>query len=128
MMSHFIGESLACFSFMSVFTSYFAGGALAAPAHWFYVGKQKVIADYGHEITDYTKPNRELAGCILNKSDLNGGGRSSNFGGSNGNQTSSIIGQVINRSKQDLWSHQSQQVDSLPYHLATGRPKIPSLR
>jgi hypothetical protein len=112
---------------MSVFSSYFAGDALAAPAHWFYGGKQKVIADYGHEITDFTKPNRGLADCIMNKSDLNGGGRSSNFGGSNGKQTSSIIGQGINHSYQDLWS-QSQQVDSLPCHLATGRPKIPSLR
>ena len=88
---------------------FFAGDALAAPTHWYYGGKRQVIADYGHEIKDYTKPNHFLSGSILNKSNLNGGGRSS-WGSTS--QSVSIIGDVINHGKQDLWSPNQ----SIHYH------------
>lgn len=80
-----------------------AGDALASPTHWFYGGKRQVISEYGHPITDYTKPNKHLAGSILNKSDLNGGGRSKSKGSSSAN-SKTIIGDVINHGKQSLWS------------------------
>jgi ADP-ribosyl-[dinitrogen reductase] hydrolase len=103
------------FSLTCTYFSYFAGDALAAPTHWYYGGKRQVVADYGHEITDYTKPHRELAGSILNKSDLNGGGRSSS--NQQKQQISSIIGQVINHGKQDLWSPNQ----SIHYHATLQR-------
>lgn len=78
-----------------------AGDALSSPTHWFYGGKGQVISEYGHPISDYTKPNQRLSGSILNKSDLNGGGRSK-FGSSSKGKT--IIGDVINHGKQALWS------------------------
>ena len=37
-----------------------AGDALASPTHWFYGGKRQVISEYGHPITDYTKPNKQI--------------------------------------------------------------------
>ena len=98
-------------SFVSVLNrSFFAGDALAAPTHWYYGGQRQVLQDYGRPITDYTKPNYELRGSILNKSDLNGGGRSKwNSGGRGGrNSDKAIIGDVINHGKQDLWSPQKQ--------------------
>mmetsp|Transcript_31449 Transcript_31449/g.76115 ORF Transcript_31449/g.76115 Transcript_31449/m.76115 type:complete len:523 (+) Transcript_31449:143-1711(+) len=110
---------------------FFAGDALSAPTHWYYGGVRQIKSDYGHAIKDYTKPNYNLAGSILNKSDLNGGGRSKNLmsrsgtggwspfakkGGGSGSgsgkdhsDVKSIIGQVINHGKQDLWSP-SQQI------------------
>jgi hypothetical protein len=107
---------------MSVVSGYFADDALAAMPHRYHGGKRQTIADGIHEGADYAQPNRELAGSMWNKFDLNGGGRSSNFGGSNGKQKWSIIvHQGMNHSIKDLWSSQSQQVDSFPYHLATGR-------
>jgi hypothetical protein len=54
---------------------YFAGDALASPTHWYYGGFPQIKRDYG-KIVDYTKPVFELPGSILNKSNLNGGGRS----------------------------------------------------
>ena len=80
-----------------------AGDALASPTHWFYGGKRQVISEYGHPITDYTKPNKHLAGSILNKSDLNGGGRSKSKGSSSAD-IKTIIGDIINHGKQSLWS------------------------
>ena len=62
-----------------------------------------MVSEYGHPITDYTKPNQKLAGSILNKSDLNGGGRSK-FGGAGSSSSKTIVGDVINHGKQDLWS------------------------
>lgn len=85
---------------------FLAGDALSAPTHWYYGGKRQIVSDYGHEITDYTKPNRNLAGSILNKSDLNGGGRG------NSKNPLSIVGDVINHGKQDLWSPSQ----SIHYH------------
>ena len=103
---------------------FFAGDALSAPTHWYYGGLRQIKTDYGHPIKDYTKPNYNLVGSILNKSDLNGGGRSkstwSPFGRKGGGVDSSssiainrhdvqsIIGQVINHGKQDLWSPSRQ--------------------
>jgi len=81
--------------------SYFAGDALASPTHWFYGGKNQIISEYGHKITDYTTPNKKLQGSILNKSDLNGGGRNKSISTSN---TVTIIGDIINHGKQSLWS------------------------
>eukprot|EP00980_Cylindrotheca_fusiformis_P031278 scaffold26115_cov132-Cylindrotheca_fusiformis.AAC.5 len=95
--------------------SFMAGDALAAPTHWYYGGTRQVIEDYGTKLTDYTKPKYYLAGSILNKSDLNGGGRRRRqSGGSNGEQQQqkTIIGDVINHGKQDLWSPR----ESIHYH------------
>jgi hypothetical protein len=94
---------------------YFAGNApLAAPTHWYYGGKrQQIVSEYyGGEITDYTKPNQQLSGSILNKSDLNGGGRSKGFMPNKSEKT--IIDDVINHGKQDLWSPDK----SIHYHAA----------
>ncbi|KAL3918576.1 MAG: hypothetical protein SGILL_004171 [Bacillariaceae sp.] len=88
---------------------FLAGDALSSPTHWYYGGKRQIVNEYGHEITDYTKPNQKLAGSILNKSDLNGGGRSKGFGMSKGK---TIIGDFINHGKQDLWSPKK----SIHYH------------
>jgi ADP-ribosyl-[dinitrogen reductase] hydrolase len=81
--------------------SFFAGDALASPTHWYYGGERQIISEYGHKISDYTKPNKKLAGSILNKSDLNGGGRSKSMSTS---ITATIIGDIINHGKQKLWS------------------------
>ena len=83
---------------------FLAGDALASPTHWYYGGKRQIVKEYGKEITDYTKPNQQLAGSILNKSDLNGGGRSKGSGGMSKFAGKTIIGDVINHGKQDLWS------------------------
>jgi len=82
--------------------SFFAGDALASPTHWYYGGERQIISEYGHKISDYTKPNKKLAGSILNKSDLNGGGRSKSM--STSSSTATIIGDIINHGKQKLWS------------------------
>lgn len=89
---------------------FFAGDALSAPTHWFYGGERQVIAEYGGPISDFTKPNERLAGSILNKSDLNGGGRSSAWSSVATSRT--IIGDVINHGKKDLWSPSK----SIHYH------------
>jgi ADP-ribosylglycohydrolase len=89
---------------------FLAGDALASPTHWYYGGKRQIIEDYGSEITDYTKPHQYLAGSILNKSDLNGGGRSKGNSGRSLDKT--IIGDVINHGKQELWSPNK----SIHYH------------
>jgi hypothetical protein len=82
--------------------SFFAGDALAAPTHWFYGGQRQIREYYGpHGITRYTKPTFELAGSILNKSDPRGGGRAK-FG--KAAEKTSIIGDVINHGKLDLWN------------------------
>lgn len=90
---------------------FFAGDALSAPTHWFYGGERQVIAEYGRPISDYTKPNYELNGSILNKSNLNGGGRS---GGWSSVKTTSqtIIGDVINHGKKEFWNPNK----SIHYH------------
>ena len=91
----------------------FAGDALAAPTHWYYGGARQIEADYGRGgITGYTKPRGNLTGSIMNKSNLNGGGRGRWEGGR------TVIGDVINHGKKDLW-HPSKSVH---YHatLAAG--------
>lgn len=89
---------------------------MAAPTHWYYGGFPQVRADYGPAgITDYTKPKLELRGSILNKSDVNGGGRSSSIGGgffSNKPKEMTIIGDVINHGKKDYWD----KTKSIHYH------------
>lgn len=109
-----LGRPFSPFTVSSRFVaaaSFLAGDALASPTHWYYGGRKQVINDYGHEITGYTKPNMELAGSILNKSDLNGGGRSGGSG-SNDSRAVTIIGDVINHGKKDLWS----PTKSIHYH------------
>eukprot|EP00568_Trieres_chinensis_P015438 CAMPEP_0183319354 /NCGR_PEP_ID=MMETSP0160_2-20130417/63314_1 /TAXON_ID=2839 ORGANISM="Odontella Sinensis, Strain Grunow 1884" /NCGR_SAMPLE_ID=MMETSP0160_2 /ASSEMBLY_ACC=CAM_ASM_000250 /LENGTH=379 /DNA_ID=CAMNT_0025485809 /DNA_START=93 /DNA_END=1232 /DNA_ORIENTATION=+ len=92
----------------------FSGDALAAPTHWYYGGYRQVKADYGPSgITDYVKPAEFLAGSILNKSNVNGGGRGS-FDRANG---VSIIGDVINHGKRGYW-HPSK---SYHYHATLQR-------
>ena len=79
----------------------FAADALAAPTHWYYGGFSQIKRDYGPSgITTYTKPVLNLAGSILNKSDINGGGRRSFF---ERNQSKTIIGDVINHGKLKYW-------------------------
>ena len=85
---------------------FFAGDALAAPTHWYYGGAAQVKQDYGRNgITDYVKPRTNLAGSILNKSNLNGGGRGSYSKTSEG---ISIIGDVINHGKREYWDPSKQ--------------------
>jgi hypothetical protein len=74
--------------------SFFSGDALAAPSHWYYGGAAQIQQDYGGPITYYTKPKLELRGSILNKSDINGGGR-----GSFSESGISVIGDIINHGK-----------------------------
>ena len=91
--------------------------------------------EYGTLLRDYTKPNMELIGSILNKSNLNGGGRgratTASFGSllsrndgnnANNNRPLSIIGDVINHGKQDLWN----PTRSIHYHatLQKGEPTL----
>ena len=90
---------------------FFAGDALSAPTHWFYGGERQVIAEYGRPISDYTQPNKYLAGSILNKSNLNGGGRSSAWA-STVAAPKTIIGDVINHGKKELWNPNK----SIHYH------------
>ena len=101
--------------------SFFSGDALAAPTHWFYGGERQVKAEYGHLLDGYTKPNHELPGSILNKSNLNGGGRSA-YAKSKSGQQQTIIGDVINHGKKDLWSPTKQ----IHYHatLQAGEPTL----
>ena len=82
--------------------SYFAGDALSSPTHWYYGGERQIISEYGSKITDYTTPNKRLSGSILNKSDLDGGGRSKSR--TTGSTTTTIIGDIINHGKEKLWS------------------------
>jgi len=85
---------------------FFAGDALAAPTHWYYGGAAQVRRDYGSSgITDYVKPKTNLEGSILNKSNINGGGRGSFSKTSEG---ISIIGDVINHGKRDYWDPSKQ--------------------
>ena len=84
----------------------FSGDALAAPSHWYYGGFSQVASDYGRNgITDYTKPKLHLAGSIMNKSNINGGGRGS-FSlvkSPDGDKPISVIGDIINHGKRDYW-------------------------
>ena len=84
--------------------SFFAGDALAAPTHWYYGGASEIRRDYG-SIQGYTKPVYHLPGSILNKSNLNGGGRSH---GRSSSDHQTIIGDVICHGKKDLWSPTQQ--------------------
>jgi ADP-ribosylglycohydrolase len=95
----------------------FAGDALAAPTHWFYGGYPQIVQIYGRPgITTYTRPVFELPGSILNKSNLSGGGRSTTtttfVTKQGGRQLPTIIGNVINHDKADLWSPNK----SIHYH------------
>lgn len=83
---------------------FFAGDSLAAPSHWYYGGAGQVQRDYGR-ITGYVKPVTQLPGSILNKSNINGGGRGS-F--SKTKEGVSIIGDIINHGKRDYWAPSKQ--------------------
>jgi len=91
---------------------FFAGDALAAPTHWFYGGFRQVRQYYGRGgIVDYAQPAFELPGSIMNKSDPNGGGRSSSSvksGSSGPGGRRTVIGDVINHGKKDLWDPSRQ--------------------
>lgn len=90
---------------------------MAAPTHWYYGGFAQVQMDYGPKgITGYTKPKTELRGSILNKSDVNGGGRSSGTKGNN-NKDITIIGDVINHGKKPYWDPHK----SIHYHATLQR-------
>jgi ADP-ribosyl-[dinitrogen reductase] hydrolase len=94
---------------------FLAGDALAMPTHWYYGGFPQVQRDYGrHGITGFTKPVFDLAGSILNKSNINGAGRGS-F--SRTNKGISIIGDVINHGKRDYWDPSKQ----IHYHATLER-------
>ena len=77
----------------------FAGDALASPTHWYYGGPSQIASDYGGAITTYVQPITNMAGSIMNKSNINGGGRGS-FRKIDG---VSIIGDVINHGKREYW-------------------------
>ena len=83
----------------------FSGDALSAPTHWYYGGKNQIVRDYGGLLTGYTKPNFDLYGSIMNKSNVNGGGRGSFSKSRDG---ISIIGDVINHGKRDYWNPKRQ--------------------
>ena len=92
---------------------FFAGDALAMPTHWYYGGFPQIARDYGSQgIVGYTKPVTTLSGSILNKSNINGGGRGSfakvPIDTGTKSTSISIIGDVINHGKRDYWdpSHQ----------------------
>ena len=88
--------------------SFFAGDALASPSHWFYGRKAQVQQYYPPAgIRDYTKPVFTLPGSILNKSNLQGAGRSASRNYKS-RYHKSIIGDVINHGKEDLWSPTKQ--------------------
>mmetsp|Transcript_25751 Transcript_25751/g.38877 ORF Transcript_25751/g.38877 Transcript_25751/m.38877 type:complete len:418 (+) Transcript_25751:8-1261(+) len=85
---------------------FFAGDALAMPTHWYYGGSAQIQRDYGRNgITGYSKPVPTLAGSILNKSNINGGGRGS-F--SKTKESVSIIGDIINHGKREYWDPSKQ--------------------
>jgi len=94
----------------SALWGFFCGDALAAPTHWFYGGLPQVLSIYGKPIDDYTKPAWNLPGSILNKSNLSGGGRQTYSSSKEGDKT--IIGNVINHGKAELWSPNQ----SIHYH------------
>lgn len=86
---------------------FFAGDALAMPTHWYYGGFPQIQRDYGRKgIVGYMKPPMQLAGSILNKSNINGGGRGS-FSKTK-KEGISIIGDVINHGKRDYWDPSKQ--------------------
>lgn len=68
---------------------------------------------------DYTKPKTQLRGSILNKSDVNGGGRASRglFNTKRRNVDVSIIGDIINHGKKDYWDPNK----SIHYHATLQR-------
>ena len=85
----------------------FAADALAAPSHWYYGGASQIRADYGvRGITGYTKPVTQLRGSIMNKSNISGAGRGA------WSASKSIIGDVINHGKKELW----HPTKSIHYH------------
>ena len=85
---------------------FFAGDALAMPTHWYYGGFPQVQRDYGRQgITGYTEPVTNLGGSILNKSNINGGGRGAFTKTKEG---ISIIGDVINHGKREYWDPSKQ--------------------
>eukprot|EP00934_Nitzschia_sp_Nitz4_P000323 Nitzschia sp. Nitz4//scaffold245_size28976//16934//18392//NITZ4_008073-RA/size28976-augustus-gene-0.1-mRNA-1//1//CDS//3329543884//323//frame0 len=91
---------------------FFVGDALSAPTHWYYGGKPQIVADYGGPILDYTKPKFNLTGSILNKSNLNGGGRATPSRNPHTGLVTSIVGDVINHGKKELWDPNK----SIHYH------------
>jgi ADP-ribosylglycohydrolase len=94
---------------------FFAGDALAMPTHWYYGGLPQIQRDYGKAgVTGYTKPVTNLPGSILNKSNINGGGRGSFTKTKEG---ISIIGDVINHGKRELWDPSEQ----IHYHATLQR-------
>jgi ADP-ribosyl-[dinitrogen reductase] hydrolase len=114
--------------------SFFAGDAVASPTHWFYGGFRQVQQYYDPVagITGYTKPVVQLAGSILNRSNLSGGGRSSS--GSSTTREKTIIGHVINHGKQDWWSpsksihyHATLQAGETTLEASLGRVLLQSL-
>ena len=93
-------------------------------------GFRQIQNDYGTRgIEDYTKPKFELSGSILNKSNLNGGGRSasvspfsSSYNTNRDKKTKTIIGDIINHGKEHLWDPSKQ----IHYHatLHKGEPTL----
>lgn len=104
----------------SALWSFFAGDALAAPTHWYYGGAPQIQRDYGSDmIQDYTQPVYHLPGSIMNKSNINGGGRNSASSRmfALGGKKPNIIGDVINHGKAELWDPTKQ----IHYHATLAR-------
>jgi ADP-ribosylglycohydrolase len=71
----------------------FIGDALAMPVHWYY-NLNQLRNDFG-KITKYEAPMPRFPGSIMNLSNTGGGGR--------GNDSGSIIGDVILHGKKEFW-------------------------
>lgn len=86
----------------------FIADALAMPTHWYYGGRNQILAAYKGGITGYVAPPLNLPQSILNKSNVNGAGRGP-FDKKNG---VSIIGDVICHGKRAYWD----PAKSIHYH------------
>ena len=84
--------------------SLFSADALASPTHWFYGGERQVSREYGGLIKGYVKPNKILYGSIMNKSNVNGGGRGQFLQG----KGVTIVGDIINHGKLKYWDSKLQ--------------------
>lgn len=116
-------KQVLTFKLRAALWGFFSGDALASPTHWYYGGRQQIQDDYGTMgITNYTKPKIHLRDSKMNKSNINGDGRSTMSGFSKSSSHSiempSIVGDIINHGKRDYWAPNK----SIHYHttLAAG--------
>jgi len=75
----------------------FVGDALAMPVHWYY-NPNDIKKDYGG-ITKYEAPKLEHPSSIMSLSSTGGAGR--------GGQQGSVVGDVINHGRKELWGRRN---------------------